>query len=141
MKRIALVGAPGTGKSSLAAEIAAHLQSHGLHDIAVEVDPQHPADATLLMGLDLPGDPSRAATDAELRAQLQREGVPFHVVYGTGPQRLQSALHAMQTAGVLPADAVRREESRQRRWTGVCEKCSDPDCEHRLFTQLREQRS
>jgi len=23
-----------------------------------------------------------------------------------------------------------------QRWAGVCEKCSDPECEHRLFRRL-----
>lgn len=146
--RIAIVGAPGTGKTELAADIAAHLQSLGLRDIAIDDAPApvpgRRYKATLLMGLDLPCDPATARArehaDALLRAQLQGAGVAYQVVYGTGPQRLQSALRAMQTAGVLPAVAVDREEGRPRAWTWACEKCSDPECEHRLFTKLREAR-
>ena len=139
--RVAVLGAPGTGKTQLAAELTAWLRSQGLHGITIQDDPPYPAGTTLLMGLDLPGDVTREVEDAQLRSRLQHAGIAFHVVYGTGPQRLQSALFAMQTAGVLPAGMVQREEPRQRAWVASCEKCSDPDCEHRLFTQLREQRS
>ncbi|HEX2543766.1 MAG TPA: ATP-binding protein [Ramlibacter sp.] len=106
-------------------------------------------DLTLVTGLDLPWVPdglqrdaahAREEVDALVRTHLQRAGIPFQVVYGSGGQRLRSALAAMQAAGMVPAAVLEREEDRQRRWTGACEKCSDPDCEHRLFTQLREGR-
>jgi hypothetical protein len=69
-----------------------------------------------------------------VRAALQRAGVHYQVVYGTGPQRLQGALAALQglgiACGVPPAPSVGRP------WVWVCEKCSDPECEHRLFRGL-----
>jgi nicotinamide riboside kinase len=108
-------------------------------------------DATLVTGLDLPwvadglhrdATQAREPVDALVRSLLQRAQVPFQVVYGLGPQRLRSALLALQSAGVLPAGTAEREEDTgQRAWTWNCEKCSDPGCEHRLFTQLREARS
>ena len=108
-------------------------------------------DATLLTGLDLPWvadgsqrDPAqpREAVDALLRSLLQRAGVGFQVVYGQGPQRLQGALQALASAGVLPPGAAGRDEAPavRRPWVWVCEKCSDPECEHRLFAQLRDRR-
>ncbi|MDE2607081.1 MAG: ATP-binding protein [Burkholderiales bacterium] len=109
---------------------------------------QRSCDATLVTGLDLPwvadglhrdaGQP-REPVDALVRAQLQRAGVAFQVVYGQGPQRLRSALQALEGAGVLPAGSVPREESGGSRgtWTWACDKCSDPDCEHRLFSRLK----
>jgi hypothetical protein len=79
--------------------------------------------------------------DALLRSLLQRAGVGYQVVYGTGEHRLQAALRAMRSAGVLAADvdgATTDGAAAVRAWTWVCEKCSDPACEHRLFSQLRD---
>ena len=103
---------------------------------------------TLLMGLDLPwvGDglfrdsPAvRAATDALLRRELQAAGLPFQTIYGQGPQRLNSALRAVGRAlgrNFLPEDRRLREGPPQ--WQ--CEACSDPGCEHRLFSALLARR-
>jgi len=112
---------------------------------------QQAYDATLLTGLDLPWQPdglhrdpahSREAVDALVRTLLQEAGVPYQVVYGEGPQRLQGALQALVAAGVLPVQLLGREpgDGGRRPWAWVCDKCSDPACEHRLFTQLRESR-
>ena len=141
MKRVAVVGARGTGRSRLAGELAGFFGEHGL-DIGVSED-EPSADVVLLAGLDLPSARGAEAQDASLRACLQSAGVAFHVVYGTGPQRLRSALQALASAGVLAAGLVAREDDGaegRRPWTWQCEKCSDPDCEHRLFTRLREAR-
>lgn len=141
MTRVAVVGAPGTGKSSLVGELARFFGERGL-DLAVREDDAG-ADVVLLAGLDLPSARGAEAEDASIRTQLQAAGVAFHVVYGTGPQRLRSALQALASAGVLAAGLVRREDDGaegSRPWTWNCEKCSDPDCEHRLFTRLREAR-
>jgi nicotinamide riboside kinase len=108
-------------------------------------------DATLVTGLDLPWAPdglhrdpahAREPVDALVRSLLQRAQVAYQVVYGQGPQRLQSALQALVSAGVLPPETGGRAsgEERQRAWVWACDKCSDPACEHRLFTQLREGR-
>jgi hypothetical protein len=138
--RVALVGARGTGKSRLAGELTGFFSAHGL-DIAV-IEAPAGADIVLLAGLDLPSARGEGE-DAAIRARLQCAGVAFHVVYGTGPQRLRSALQALASAGVLAAGLVPREDDGAdglRPWTWICEKCSDPDCEHRLFTRLREAR-
>jgi nicotinamide riboside kinase len=215
-RRIALLGAESTGKSTLAQDLASHLRSRGLRAVAVpealrawcareareprpeeqpaiaqaqesQVDDalaggaeiviadtsalmvaiwagilfddsdllrfafarQRAYQATLVTGLDLPWVPDgqhrdarhpREEVDALVRSLLQRAGVPFQVVYGSGPQRLRSALLALVSAGVLPPDALERprEPDARRAWTRACEKCSDPECEHRLFTSLRE---
>ena len=64
----------------------------------------------------------------------------FRVVYGQGLARLNNALLAL---GLAPEDEqawLRRESAQfdlnQGRTPWQCEKCSDPDCEHRLFTGL-----
>lgn len=97
---------------------------------------------TLLTGLDLPwvgdglqraGPQVREAVDAQIRQRLSRAGVPYCVVYGTGAERLRSALAA------LPAGTLDREGqgAPPTRWVWQCDKCSDPQCEHRLFASLR----
>lgn len=108
-------------------------------------------DATLVTGLDLPwvadglqrdAAAPREPVDALVRTLLQRAGVAYQVVYGSGTLRLQGALVALQSAGVLPEGSAQRADDggAARAWTWVCEKCSDPACEHRLFTKLRETR-
>ena len=104
---------------------------------------------TLLMGLDLPWVPDglfrdgpalRAATDAVLRRELQAAGVPFQTLYGPLELRVQQALRAIGSALQRPLTPQSAAwEQGRRPWN--CEKCSDPDCEHRLFTQLLQQRS
>lgn len=104
---------------------------------------------TLLMGLDLPWVPDglfrdgpalREATDALLRRELQVAGIPFQTLYGPLTLRVQQALRAIGTALQRPLAAADPAWAQGRRpWN--CDKCSDPDCEHRLFTQLLQQRS
>lgn len=123
---------------------------------------QHAFDVTLLMGLDLPwqadghlrdGPTTQLAVDALLREQLQASGTRHHLVYGTGSARTAAALQAVARA--LPtgcaAQAVIKTEAeklypasagRQKslKYQSACESCSDPDCEHLLFTRLVQRR-
>lgn len=94
---------------------------------------------TLVTGLDLPwqadgiqrdGPDMRQRIDARLREVLQREGLGFSLVYGQGPARLASAL-----AVVAPLQALTPQGQGDWRW--LCDKCSDADCEHRLFSDLQ----
>lgn len=96
-------------------------------------------DLTLLTGLDLPwvadglqrdGPHVREPVDALVREALGKAGVAYRVVYGTGEERVQNTL-----APVLEL-LGQRPKAVAARWTWVCDKCSDPDCEHRLFTGL-----
>ncbi|MDO8904906.1 ATP-binding protein [Hydrogenophaga sp.] len=103
----------------------------------------------LLMGLDLPWVPDglfrdspvvRDAIDAILRRVLQAANLPFQTIYGRGDVRLHQALTALnplldhslfdldqnQTFGRVP-------------WN--CETCSDPACEHQIFTALLQKPS
>lgn len=94
---------------------------------------------TLVTGLDLPwradgiqrdGPAMRDRIDARLRDVLQRAGLAFSLVYGQGAQRLAGALAMLE-----PGTALVPQASRNWRW--LCEKCSDADCEHRLFSDLQ----
>jgi hypothetical protein len=137
---VAVLGAPGTGKTRLARELAAWFSEHGLAGLSVREAQGGAAIATLLTGLDLPSAAQGEPEDARIRERLQSAGVAYQVVYGSGAQRLRSALLALDAAGVLPAGLVQRQEEGGAGWTWVCEKCSDPACEHRLFTRLRQER-
>ena len=105
---------------------------------------QHKAfDFTLLMAPDLPwvadglqrdGEAVRTRVDQCLRRVLQQHGIVYSVVYGTGEARTHSALQAIQHALGAPS------EPEQRKWQWPCDKCSDPDCEHRLFSALVKSR-
>jgi HTH-type transcriptional regulator, transcriptional repressor of NAD biosynthesis genes len=105
---------------------------------------QRQASLTLLMGLDLPWVPDglfrdspsiRDATDAILRRELQAAGLPFQTIYGRGDVRLQQALRAVGSALGRPlADA--QPEWGAGRYVWNCDRCSDPACEHLLFSRL-----
>jgi nicotinamide riboside kinase len=129
-----------------------------LHDFATAH--QRSYDVTLLTGLDLPwvadglqrdGPHHREAADGLLRAALGRAGLGYQVVYGAGSVRLANALQAIRAAETSKATVlIASGEDRMRAratsssekpgnravWAWPCEKCSDPDCEHRLFSQL-----
>ena len=113
-----------------------------LYDMALAH--QRTFDATLLMGLDLPwvadgiqrdGAHMREPVDTALRAALALGGIPFQVVYGTGESRLQNALRCLNLASSTHRFET-NENRPQRLRTWVCERCSDPVCEHRLFRDL-----
>ena len=125
--KIAVVGAPATGRTRLAHELALHLPELQVSD-SPSPEALKPGSYAhvLLMGLDLPGmTPEQQQADACLRAQLAAAGVSYGVVYGSGPQRLRAALRLISPQDGPPP-----------RWTGPCERCADPECEFRLFTGL-----
>lgn len=111
------------------------------HDKSLYLDTitaQGTFDLTLLTGLDLPkahSDLQRRA-DARLREILQTHGLRYSVVYGSGEQRLACALaavdHCNKADSHVPAEA-------QARWQWVCDKCSDAQCEHQMFSALLSQ--
>ena len=123
-----------------------------LHDFAAAH--QRSYDLTLVTGLDLPwvadgvqrdGPHTREAADSLLRAALGRAPLGYQVVYGTGAARLANALNATCATQLIAfcADGTRARvlfpsENPEKKaiWAWPCDKCSDPDCEHRLFSRL-----
>jgi nicotinamide riboside kinase len=111
---------------------------------------------TLLTGLDMPweadgiqrdGAHVRAPVDALLRDRMQTAAIGFEVIYGLGEQRLQAAIKALCTINSIAPRAVNTpatslkgsentSENAPKPWIWTCDKCSDPDCEHRLFRSL-----
>lgn len=120
-----------------------------------------PGATVVLAGLDWPCPDteleSRLQEDTQLRALLQRQAHTYRVIYGTEAHRLAAVLALVQpahqtkepasppstAASTQPNDeesplgsTASQRRARMRAWG--CEKCSDPECEHRLFTSLRE---
>lgn len=96
---------------------------------------------TLLMALDLPpadDEGQRDRADAALRTALAGAGAPYAVIHGRGPERLANAWNAINFSAEAAANASGRgrSDADQRPWFWPCDKCSDPTCEHRLFTDL-----
>lgn len=161
--KISILGAPGTGKTQLAGELVQHFQAQtgtiqalicdntplmnavyndlmlgdcSLYNSALAHQRQY--DLTLLTGLDLPlahrnrdKTPSQEQADARLRTILQEADIAYGVVYGRGAQRLHNALRLIRPQEITPRTG----------WNWVCEKCSDPDCEYRLFTGLQDSKA
>lgn len=151
MKRafvIGIVGAGGSGRTTLAWALQERLAAQGLPAIApgggvVVADAPSLAvhsDLTLLMALDLPqaadGSPRVRTSDGEIedariRAALLENGRPFAVVTGLGPARLASAWRAVRPALGLPADDA--ADAGSANWQWRCERCGDAACERRLL--------
>jgi len=74
---------------------------------------------------------------AHWRAWLHQSAWPYQVVYGLGPEGLTNLAHALaadERFKGLPGLLTRAEVA--PRWLGACERCADPACEHRLFSQF-----
>jgi nicotinamide riboside kinase len=106
-------------------------------------------DMTLVTGLDLPWVPDglqrdgpqvREPIDALVRQTLVQAHLDFRVVYGKGLARLNHALLALGWPAEDEATWQNRESAQfalnAGRTPWLCDKCSDPACEHRLFTGL-----
>ena len=167
--RTAVLGAPGTGADALVAALHAAAPTGGpargwtCVPVHLEADTTHPARAlqalrasgctqAWLMGLDglsaRGGDGGDAAVlerqDAMLRDLLHTLGWTYVVFYGPPAARLRQALALLQPAGAPMAaptasPAARPRPANQREPAWGCEKCSDPDCERRLFQRLLTQ--
>ncbi|NBQ86603.1 MAG: ATPase [Betaproteobacteria bacterium] len=104
-------------------------------------------DVTLVTGLDIAwvadgiqrdSPQVREPVDQLLRQSLEAAGIAYRVVYGQGPQRATQALLAIEA--MAAGDALMRSEKRLQAQTRPwrCGRCSDADCEHRLFRDLTD---
>ena len=86
------------------------------------------------------------------RAILLAQGLPFQVIHGIGQELVTQCLLALlppdcfNPSGFAMTSAMASDlEGLARkalpvRWQGLCETCSDPDCEQRLFSGLLQGR-
>ena len=86
------------------------------------------------------------------RAILLAQGLPFQVIHGIGQELVTQCLLALlppdcfNPSGFAMTSAMASDlEGLARkalpvRWQGLCETCSDPDCEQRLFSGLLQSR-
>jgi nicotinamide riboside kinase len=125
-----------------------HRQVFGKRDLdAAAAQWQRHCQLSLLTALDLPwqadglqrdGPHVRAPVDASLRELLVSHALPFSLISGSGPQRLEAALDAVTPAlsqlasprsGLFSRLAGR--EAGQAAWPWRCD-CDSPECEHAL---------
>ena len=103
-------------------------------------------DAVLLIAPPLSAS-NGAASDAQAtlmrtRQQLVARAQPFQLLYSQGDRLVDDALTALcnwfPNAHSLQARrAALREHGNLSNWSWTCEKCSDPECEFRIFKGLK----
>lgn len=69
------------------------------------------------------------------RHTLIMRGLPFQVIQAKEAGWVNQCLQALLGPEASKARAPEAQEEATR-WQGVCESCSDPDCERRLFSGL-----
>ena len=97
-------------------------------------------------------NPEDAANAQAWRAILLAQGLPFQVIHGIGQELVKQCLlailppdgfspsgFAMTSAMTSDLEGLARQ-ALPVRWQGMCETCSDPDCEQRLFSGLLQGR-
>ena len=152
-----MLGQPGDGVADLAAQLTRHYPlANGIHDVPASRSPQAPPLECLgfeslspqppwsdLTALDLVLLLERASNPTvDWRGALLQSGRSFQVLHPSEAsllQELQWALghHLHRVTGRSPWP-LRAEIP--ARWQGVCDTCSDPECEHRLFRRLMSDR-
>ncbi|WP_076997275.1 hypothetical protein [Variovorax sp. KK3] len=141
---IALLGADESGKAALAEALWQRLARHGIaatvvvepaNDVSLEAEAleAHRHAQILLLA-----SASPTPYDHSVRTALMGAKLGFAVVHGQGAEQLANACHAIG----VPADGDDRRAAAKASaaWSWACDKCSDPACEHRLFTELLAQR-
>jgi len=76
--------------------------------------------------------------DTTLRETLARAGLAYSVLYGDAAQQAAAAWALLAPLVGVPASATEPSPRAGPIWR--CEKCSDPECEHRLFRDLLARR-
>jgi len=145
-----VLGARHSGAQALCADLSQALPQYQIRNASPEwltAAPPHAHAAPvphcwLLCGLDLacpaPEQALQQREDAALRARLASAGLVFRMVYGMTPQqRLSQALQAIDAVAPCAATAAHRASAASQRLRAMCEQCSDPDCERRLFSALK----
>ena len=123
----------------------AELRLHACAQTDLPLEQLQPHDAVLLLAPALAASNHAADTAQHLlmrtRQQLVARAQPFQLLYNHGQQQIEDALTALCNwfphAKALQAHrAALREQGNLARWSWSCDKCSDPECELRLFRGL-----
>ena len=162
--KIALIGAPHSGVLQLASVLDGAVKAAGWQALVVVIA-DTPAlqadlarfDLVLLTGLEFTTqsriphisadalDIARQAADQSIRAALADAAVSYRVLYGANEERLAQTLHAIESlllrANASPRQSASSGGAKKQPWVWLCDKCSDPQCEHRLLTALLAQRA
>lgn len=132
-----------------------HFDDLSLMPMALEA--QRRCSLTLLTALDLPGtadgrqgDGAQAREDVQrrLRALLCEHRIAWSLIGGQGAARTEAAVDAVAPlllpmlatparAGAGLFTRLAEREAAQPRWTGPCEKCDVPECEHAALRSAR----
>jgi hypothetical protein len=138
---VSILGAQSADTSELCRQLSLQFQYADAVAVAVLAHDElaflssRVGEITLLVGLNLPYEAETLRVDALIRSALTRHNINFHVVYGTGTKRLQSALRCLSVN--FEDEQLDKRPVRLQQW--ACERCSDPVCEHRLFQDLLNQ--
>ncbi|MDB5885096.1 MAG: hypothetical protein JWR74_1267 [Polaromonas sp.] len=162
MLKIALLGACperlaelSSGLNQLLAVRGRHLQLVAEHDPSALPASLAGCNLVLLAGLEAAADApinsmprpenTRKTADAELRSALTLAAVSYRVLYGTAAERLDQALLAVDSLATPPVRrpklGLAKNGVKKQPWTWMCDKCSDPQCEHRLLSDLLQARA
>ena len=87
-------------------------------------------------GASNPQEQQSLATERACRQALLRSGAAFQVLQGSLAQRMETVLNSLGLQTDTAAAQSRQFALNGGRTPWRCESCSDPDCEHRLFTGL-----
>lgn len=161
MLTVLLLSAGEHGDVVRAVDLQAALQARGLQ---VTVQTHGRADVTLLVNHPhILRDKSLLQADQTLRDALLVGNTPYQVLYGDPTVQLARALQIIEgraatatvqsqpvasplqdvatPAGLTTGRTVAPGDSAARSvWVWACDKCSDPQCEHRLLSDLLQSR-
>ena len=84
-------------------------------------------------------NPEDAANAEAWRVILMDQGLSFQVIHCIGQELVAQCLLALLPPDCFTPSGFARK-AMPVRWQGVCETCSDPDCEQRLFSGLLQGR-
>ena len=149
--KISLQGACQAGKTQLYSALKLAQEAAVLPATILMNEPlaSDDSDLTFLMGLDTHNHDQFAA-DQLIRSALSKLNIAYDVLYGSTDERVVQALRRIKerqssSAGLMPDRPTRtvkpvEASGNNKAWVWACDKCSDPQCEHKLLTDLLVQR-
>ena len=163
---IALQGACPISKAQLYLALGLALKTAGWPVTIKNDEPFEAGGAhlTFLIGVDL-GSQAQLVADQLIRATFARLNTSYDVLYGSTDEKVVQALrriekHLSSSASLMPDKSTRstistrftgtaksaktneavKVLSKTKAWVWACDKCSDPECEHKLLTDLLAKR-